>query len=102
MPSATTTEMTTHPVVSLIAALRSPLPPGFEWDFRRGEVCALGLAVQIGLSLDTIRNELGIGVLAFVGEIGGVAPFYGVPAHDVTPAMVILNGSYGKSVPHDR
>jgi len=74
------------PVARLIRALRSPLPPGFEWDFRDGGTCALGLAVQMGLPLFEV---VGSSFTPFsANEKDGIAPLYGVPARDVTPAMV--------------
>ena len=106
MPLVTTapTEKSDPPVVRLakpsaspeamrlIHALRSPLPPGFGWDFRRGDTCACGLALRLGIDLDAIGGS--IGDLRWFDhpfsavERVGVVRLYGVPARDVTPAMV--------------
>jgi hypothetical protein len=85
-----------NPVRVLIEALRSPLPEGFKWNFGWYENCALGLALRLGIvSWDDAPDEKlsvalgGISVMPLSSrEIDGVVPRYGVPARDVTPAMV--------------
>jgi hypothetical protein len=78
------------PVEQLIEALRSPLPEGFKWDFRSLPRCAAGLAYRLRLD---IWKGVGASPYGFDHPFGaterdGVIPLYGVPARDVTPAMV--------------
>jgi hypothetical protein len=90
-----------NPVRVLIEALRSPLPPGFKWNFERGDRCAVQLAVRIGVleQNDTFRwpvvfAKLGITLPEWANnpfaadEVRGLVPLYSCPARDVTPAMV--------------
>jgi hypothetical protein len=96
MPLATTIPMTTSPVVRLIKALRSPPPEEFVWDFRRYRQCALGLAEQMGFSPVHLLDAIPPGGIVQVFDnpfcsiqnVDGLVPLYGVPASDVTPAMV--------------
>jgi len=93
MPSAATTQMTTSPVVRLIEALRSPLPPGFEWGFRYSDTCALQVAEDMGIDLDEVAEVIGEDFASrdhplCAKQKDGLVPLYGVPARDVTPLMV--------------
>lgn len=80
------------PVRLLIDALRSPLAEGFAWEFRR---YACGLAERLEINLIEIVNALPPRVFMKlfdhrfgISEWDGVVPLYGMPAREVTPAMV--------------
>jgi hypothetical protein len=82
-----------RPIIRLITALRSPLPEGFRWNFQHAAKCALGLAIRIGvydavqdfrLTLPTRSGD----PFSVPEGLNPVVPLYGVPAPDVTPAMV--------------
>lgn len=77
-----------HPIVRLIDALRSPLPEGFEWDFTNFETCACGLAATMGILGTVLTAHHSVNSAVFCREEDGIVPLYGVPARDVTPAMV--------------
>lgn len=71
-------------VQQLITALRSPLPEGFDWDFRRPSTCAYGLMSKLGLSFGALPSHHPLSA----EQVDGLVPLYGVPARAVTPAMV--------------
>lgn len=81
------------PVRKLITALRSPLPRGFEWDFRYPPTCACGLALRKGINVAWMQPFS-------AWETDGIVPLYGVAARDVTPTMVAdaLEALVGQSV----
>jgi hypothetical protein len=88
------TETDETPIARLIYALRSPFPEGFEWDFQRVETCPYGLAES--MSIHSIGTEIRSALInskwlynpCSAAEVDGIVPLYGVPARDVTPAMV--------------
>jgi hypothetical protein len=93
----------------LVNALRGELPKTYRWDFSfihrpatkccRSAGCALGLPIELGLAtIDDVQfygdicQTFGITpeqtAVFEAWEVGGIVPLYGIPASQITPAMV--------------